>query len=66
MENRIVRFSKHGGPEVLEIVAWKISDYQSLLAQPDFNEARSIAALMLVKDLHNQSDIKTTTEKLSE
>ena len=53
-------------PEVLEIVAWKISDYQSLLAQPDFNEARSIAALMLVKDLHNQSDIKTTTEKLSE
>jgi ADP-ribose diphosphatase len=53
-------------PEELEIVSWKISDYQSLLAQPDFNEARSIAALMLVKDLNNQPDIETTTEKLSE
>ena len=38
-------------PEELEVVSWKLADYQSLLAQPDFNEARSIAALMLVKDL---------------
>jgi len=37
-------------PEELEIVPWKLSEYKSLLAQPDFNEARSIAALMLVKD----------------
>lgn len=37
-------------PEMLEVVPWKLSEYKSLLAQPDFNEARSIAALMLVKD----------------
>lgn len=37
-------------PEELEVVPWKIKEYKSLLAQPDFNEARSIAALMLVKD----------------
>jgi ADP-ribose diphosphatase len=42
-------------PEELEVVAWKIADYQSLLAQPDFNEARSIAALMLVRDLVNNT-----------
>ena len=37
-------------PEPLEVVPWKLSNYQALLAQPDFNEARSIAALMLVID----------------
>jgi len=37
-------------PEPLDVVPWKLSDYKNLLAQPDFNEARSIAALMLVKD----------------
>lgn len=37
-------------PEPLEIVPWKVSDYLELLAQPDFNEARSIAALMLARD----------------
>lgn len=37
-------------PEPLEIVQWKISDYKELLAAPDFNEARSVAALMLVVD----------------
>lgn len=37
-------------PEELEVVPWKLSDYQLLLSQDDFNEARSIAALMLVKD----------------
>lgn len=38
-------------PEPLEIVHWKLSDYKNLLAQPDFTEARSIAALMLAIDL---------------
>lgn len=37
-------------PEPLDIVPWKLSDYKNLLAQSDFNEARSIAALMLIKD----------------
>lgn len=37
-------------PEPLEVIQWKLSDYAALLANPDFNEARSIAALMLVRD----------------
>jgi ADP-ribose diphosphatase len=37
-------------PEPLQVVPWPIKDYKELLAQPDFMEARSIAALMLVKD----------------
>lgn len=57
-------------PEELEVVQWKIADYQSLLAQPDFNEARSIAALMLVRDLVDNSSNKhvkdSSTEILSE
>ncbi len=37
-------------PEPLDVIKWRLSDYQALLAHPDFNEARSIAALMLVID----------------
>lgn len=37
-------------PEELEVLPWKLSQYQSLLGQPDFNEARSIAALLLTKE----------------
>jgi len=37
-------------PEPLEVVPWKLADYLKLLEQEDFNEARSIAALMLIKD----------------
>lgn len=37
-------------PEPLEVVQWKLADYVALLAHPDFNEARSIAALMLIRD----------------
>jgi ADP-ribose diphosphatase len=37
-------------PEPLEVVPWPVKDYQSLLQQPDFQEARSIAALMLSLD----------------
>ncbi len=37
-------------PEPLEVIKWPISDYKLLLQQPDFTEARSIAALMLVID----------------
>jgi len=38
-------------PETLEVVSWPLSDYLNLLARPDFNEARSIAALMLTLDV---------------
>lgn len=41
-------------PEPLELVPWPIKDYKELLQQTDFTEARSIAALMLVRDLLNQ------------
>lgn len=37
-------------PENLEVVHWKIADYKELLLQDDFNEARSVAALMLLID----------------
>jgi ADP-ribose diphosphatase len=37
-------------PEPLDIVPWKLSNYKALLSEPTFKEARSIAALMLVKD----------------
>jgi ADP-ribose diphosphatase len=40
-------------PEPLELVPWPVKDYRNLLQQPDFNEARSIAALMLVVDQKN-------------
>ena len=37
-------------PEPLEVIRWKLADYAALLARSDFNEARSIAALMLIRD----------------
>ena len=37
-------------PEPLEVVPWSIKEYKALLQQPDFKEARSIAALMLLVD----------------
>lgn len=37
-------------PEPLDVVRWKLSEYRSLIAHPDFNEARSIAALLLTID----------------
>lgn len=35
-------------PEPLEVVSWKLDDFQALLADVNFTEARSIAALLLV------------------
>ena len=37
-------------PEPLEVVSWPIKEYKTLLRQPDFKEARSITALMLLVD----------------
>ncbi|MGI0153943.1 ADP compounds hydrolase NudE [Pseudidiomarina sp. WS423] len=34
-------------PEPLELVPWSTNDIDALLAQPDFTEARSIAALLM-------------------
>ncbi|WDE11620.1 ADP compounds hydrolase NudE [Thalassomonas haliotis] len=35
-------------PEPLEVVSWQLDNFQALLADPNFTEARSIAALLLV------------------
>jgi len=37
-------------PEPLEVVRWPISQWQELLTQEDFTEARSVAALFLAKE----------------
>ena len=37
-------------PEELEVVPWAISNLDALLARDDFTEARSIAALYMVRD----------------
>lgn len=45
-------------PEELEVVAWKLSEIDELLAQDDFTEGRSIAALFLV-----QNHLKSLSEQ---
>jgi len=42
-------------PEPLEVVYWPIDDIDGLLAQQDFTEARSIAALLIVDRLLTNS-----------
>jgi ADP-ribose diphosphatase len=36
-------------PEPIEVVPWRLNDLESLLKREDFSEARSIAALFLVR-----------------
>lgn len=38
-------------PEVIEVVPWRLSELAALVAQDDCTEARSIAALYMVRDL---------------
>ncbi len=35
-------------PEPIEVVPWKVKDIEQLLARDDFNEARSVAALLMM------------------
>jgi len=37
-------------PEALEVVSWKLSELESLILQEDVTEARTIAALFLVRE----------------
>lgn len=37
-------------PEELEVVPWRLSELERLLAREDFTEARSIAALFMVRE----------------
>lgn len=47
---------RHAGdePEELEVVPWRLNELPALLAHEEFTEARSIAALYLVRDLMGQ------------
>lgn len=37
-------------PEPLEVIEWSLKDYKKLLQREDFTEAKSIAALLLLKE----------------
>jgi ADP-ribose diphosphatase len=49
-------------PEPLDVVSWPIKEYKTLLRQPDFQEARSIAALMLLVDYLSPSTLSNQDE----
>lgn len=38
-------------PEVIQVVPWKIDEIDQLLLRDDFHEARSIAAIYMVRDI---------------
>jgi ADP-ribose diphosphatase len=38
-------------PETIEVVPWKLDNLEALISRDDFHEARSIAALFMVRDL---------------
>lgn len=42
-------------PEPIEVVPWKINKIDELLKRDDFCEARSVAAMLLIKDLYSHS-----------
>ena len=42
-------------PELLEKVTWAVDDADNLLTQPDFTEARSVAALLMLLRKRGQS-----------
>lgn len=44
-------------PEPLEIVPWKVNNLDELLVQPDFTEARSVAALLLMQRWREQGNM---------
>ncbi|MBA2655282.1 MAG: ADP compounds hydrolase NudE [Gammaproteobacteria bacterium] len=43
-------------PETIEVVPWKLKDLDLLLERSDFHEARSIAALFMVRELLSKSN----------
>ncbi|MFQ5470204.1 MAG: ADP compounds hydrolase NudE [Gammaproteobacteria bacterium] len=53
-ENLFERKLQGDEPEEIEVVPWKLSQIQELLTLDDCTEARSIAALFLVRDLYKE------------
>jgi ADP-ribose diphosphatase len=37
-------------PEPIEVVPWKLGELDNLVGRRDFNEARSIAALFMIRE----------------
>lgn len=48
-EDLYVKSSIGDEPEALEVIAWRLDQIDSLLQHPEFHEARSIAALLLLE-----------------
>jgi ADP-ribose diphosphatase len=46
-------------PEELEVIPWRLDDLQLLFAQGDCTEARSIAALYLIRDYLSKANDNT-------
>lgn len=46
-------------PEPIEVVPWRLAAIDELLSRPDFTEARSIAALLLVRDHLRRAGLET-------
>jgi ADP-ribose diphosphatase len=45
-------------PEPIEVVPWPLADIEGLVAREDFSEARSLAALYLVRDRQRGKGVK--------
>ncbi len=43
-------------PEPLEVIEWKVKDWQALLDHPEFSEGRAYAALLLLQRVFNDCD----------
>lgn len=41
-------------PESIEVISWKLTDVNALLAHPEFHESRSVAALLLLEKMHRE------------
>lgn len=50
---------RHEGdePEEIEVVPWKLDDLDNLWSQPECTEARTIAALYLVRDGYHRKEV---------
>jgi ADP-ribose diphosphatase len=49
-------------PEPIEVVPWRLDELDALLERDDFSEARSIAALLLLRRVFRRGDSRTNTQ----
>lgn len=41
-------------PEPIEVIPWRLTDIDTLLAHPEFHESRSIAGVLLIERMHRR------------